>query len=196
MYFNLFNQLASLNCPNNCSGHGNCTNLQCICEPQYSGADCSIGNFKHVVTSTNRTFFGHIEGKGVNIYQFEVIDLTTSMDIDLTLTKLSSSGSPFIFVNVSETKSSLSLADIKGILRQKMETFVLGTIPETGFQFYNLSHQAFKQMNVRDTLLSRAVSNLLTVAIYNAKDEPVDYALSVQSFEASGKLTVVGVCLV
>ena len=32
---------AALNCPNNCSSHGDCSGLSCVCYPGYSSYDCS-----------------------------------------------------------------------------------------------------------------------------------------------------------
>jgi hypothetical protein len=29
-------------CPNDCSDHGNCSNATCICDEDYTAADCSI----------------------------------------------------------------------------------------------------------------------------------------------------------
>ena len=44
----------ALNCPNNCSSHGDCSGQRCVCHPGYSSYDCShVDGGSHLTTETS-----------------------------------------------------------------------------------------------------------------------------------------------
>lgn len=55
-------------CPNNCNGHGICDFSQCICEPEWYGADCSMqkcpGTVCYADSSTKEQFCLECSGRG------------------------------------------------------------------------------------------------------------------------------------
>ena len=48
----IVNVAVAISCPHNCSGHGWCVSGICYCEAQYSGKDCSIGDYSELISFT------------------------------------------------------------------------------------------------------------------------------------------------
>lgn len=183
--------LDGYHCPHNCSAHGVCNpSFKCICDPGYSQSDCSFGYFQHV--HEPRTFNGRIEGKGVNTFQFELQGTTSTIDVDIILEQLSSTGLAYVLVNVSESTRAKSASDITTITMRTMDSIALQAY-QSSFHYANVSHWKTKHLSIKDALLARSVKNVITVVVYNARDEPLEYKFSIQSIEASGKINTIGV---
>lgn len=195
IYQIIINCIEPYECPHNCSGHGQCVNLQCNCFASFEGKDCSIGRFKHKLDARNRTYTGTLHGRGVNIYQFELYPLSSLMDIDISLNQTSETGLPFIFVNISESKGH-SLEDVKAKLMKDLEISVLGKMRDTGFMYANLSYDRYKEMHIIQTELRRGVPNTITIAVYNDKNVYLDYIITVRSKVGSGRIHLTSVCII
>ena len=47
-------------CPNGCSSHGNCVNMQCQCDSGYTFADCSGSKFIFITLLQYNTYILYV----------------------------------------------------------------------------------------------------------------------------------------
>jgi hypothetical protein len=188
-------------CPQNCSSHGICltgkneSNPQCSCYAGYSGKTCTTGYFVNELTEIGKSFKGLINGKEMNIYQFEFVPTATLIDIDVALTLNSKTGSPYIFMSVKEKKDALSAADARKLVDNKILDDVYGAVRDYGFMFVNNSNGPVKTINVREANLVRLSTNVITLVVYNSDDFICDYNLFIKSDNGSGRTSLVAIII-
>ncbi|KAL0482843.1 serine carboxypeptidase S10 family protein [Acrasis kona] len=197
----------ALNCANNCSSHGTCADLgACKCEAGYSGLDCSIGDFTHIIANNkNLTYTGSMIGKEANVFRLVYNPSTALLGIDLVLTTTSPGGNPFMFLNVSKISNAPDGAQIKHIARQQVEYHVLnglngyslspqlhGRLSGGYFQYYNVSHDRSKEIHVSEVDTFRGEDHVISIAVFNYADVPCSFELKVSATEDSGRFELFG----
>eukprot|EP01080_Neovahlkampfia_damariscottae_P011818 gene11818-5149_t len=183
-------------CPQNCSSHGICltgkneSNPQCSCYPGYFGKTCTTGYFNHEVTHSGRTFKGLINGKEMNIYQFEFIPTETLINIFVSLKLKSRTGTPYLFMSIKEKKDALSFHEARKLVDNKILDDVYGSVKDYGFMFVNNSNGPVKTISVLEAKLTRLSPNVITLVVYNSNDFICEYDLNIKSENGGGRTSL------
>ena len=95
-----------LNCPGNCSGHGQCVQGLCVCDLAYSGLNCSL---KNVVLDCGSTYEISLSPGGWSYYMLGLPGITQEWNLSL----ITDSGFSDFFVAFNHTPNAYTY-DIEG----------------------------------------------------------------------------------
>ena len=95
-----------LNCPGNCSGHGQCVQGLCVCDLAYSGLNCSL---KNVVLDCGSTYEISLSSGGWSYYMLGLPGITQEWNLSL----ITDSGFSDFFVAFNHTPNAYTY-DIEG----------------------------------------------------------------------------------
>ena len=95
-----------LNCPGNCSGHGQCVQGLCVCDLAYSGLNCSL---KNVVLDCGSTYEISLSSGGWSYYMLGLPGITQEWNLSL----ITDSGFSGFFVAFNHTPNAYTY-DIEG----------------------------------------------------------------------------------
>jgi carboxypeptidase C (cathepsin A) len=201
---------AAINCPNGCSGHGNCTTTPdgisaCQCSGGYSEFDCSIGDFSYQLRSFNGSYSGSMIGREANVFKFVFNPSSSLLGLDIILRTTSPAGTPFMFVNVTSKATAKTGPQIKHIARQQIGYHVLnglngyaltkqvhGTLSGGYFQYYNVSHDRVKEIHIKEVDILRGQDNVIAIAVFNNADVPCTFSLEIITSPDDGRIELFG----
>lgn len=185
-------------CPGNCTSHGLClSKFTCQCLPGYSGNDCSVGQFP-IVVHTPRTFSGTVFGKDINIFQLEIRGADSLLDANISLTRTSNIGTPYIYLSIFGKNLLPTPDQVRALVYQKVFDDSFGVVSDYGFLYVNNTIDPNKKIIVTNLQLIRGSQNYLTIVIFNSDDVVTDYQFDITIEAGSGlfELTAVLTTLV
>ncbi|KAL9656146.1 hypothetical protein ABK040_007764 [Willaertia magna] len=199
-------------CPNQCSNRGTCESLVCKCKPNYFDDDCSVGRFTYTLNELHNVNFTdlYIYGRDTIIFEIDILEKTSLLDVYLEVNRLSNVGTPFLFLNVSLFEDKLSSRELKAIAMKQIGYNILNGYTSTRsegqlkqlhdfftnyqiFPYFNTSHEPVKVIDAQNIDIKRNQRHTISIVIYNAADVPLSFSMNLKVQPAIGRVNITGI---
>ncbi|KAF0978905.1 hypothetical protein FDP41_001975 [Naegleria fowleri] len=202
-------------CPNSCSNRGSCnlTTSSCDCSANFYDNDCSVARLRYSIDQLAQSVsFPNlfINGRDTIVFEIEIQERTSLLDIYLDVSRNGDFGTPFVFLNVSTRQDALSSRELKNLAMQQIGYNLLNGYKSTrseaqashahyfftrykSFQFFNTSHEPKKVIDAQDVEILRNEFHTLAIVIYNSADMPVEFNVTLRAAPGSGKVQLAGI---
>jgi len=162
-----------LECPNECSGRGKCSNGVCECGPEFSAPDCSIAlRTSFQLFGKTERFSGKLFGQTPHLYHllldpidFNNTDILGYFDVEVTLVKTSNYGKIHVYIGGGQNYIQPDLTSNDALLAQ--------------FQWHNLNDMGTKHVVVSD--IPRTQYPRITIMVMNGIDTTATYDIAYES---------------